>query len=179
MGQHLPRLDPGLAAKLAPGVVGGEAVISAPLDVEADQVEAEVLVLLLEQVLGQLGGEGRVQLLGLLGSQATHEGLQRLVVVQLIGGELGLGQGDGLDLAPKQIVAVDSACYQAVPEPEKSTYVIQKFKNMTDLKAAVANTLVMPGLTSWEYLLVKPWAAGVMSFVSMYSSPRMMGSHSV
>ena len=56
----------------APGV-GSQAVVPAPLDVEADQVQTKVLVLLLEQVLGQLGGEGRVELLGALGGQATHE----------------------------------------------------------------------------------------------------------
>ena len=114
LGQHLPGLDPGLAAQLAPGVVGSEAVVPASLNVEADQVEAEALVLLLEQVLGQLGGECGVQLLGLLGGQAADEGLECLVVVELVRGELGLCQGHGLDLAPEQIEAVDGPGDQAV-----------------------------------------------------------------
>ena len=47
---------------MAPGV-RSQAMVPAPLDVEADQVEAELLVVLLEQVLRQLGGQVRVHLL--------------------------------------------------------------------------------------------------------------------
>ena len=54
----------------------------------AHQVQAEALALLLEEVLGQLGREGGVQLLRVLRGQPAHVRLQRLVVVQLVPAEL-------------------------------------------------------------------------------------------
>ena len=52
------------AAPLAPPVVGGHAVLPAPLDVEGGQVEAELLARLLEEVVLHLGGHRVVERLG-------------------------------------------------------------------------------------------------------------------
>ena len=92
-------------------------MVPASLDVEADQVEAKLLPVLLEQVVRQLGGEGGVQLLRLLGGQTSDEGLHGVVVIKIIRGELGLGQGDGFDSATKYIVALYCSRYQTVAKP--------------------------------------------------------------
>ena len=73
-------------------------MVPAPLNVETDQIHPKLLLVLLEQVLRQLAGEEGVQLLGLLGGQAPYEGLQGQVVVQVVGCELRLSQGDRFHL---------------------------------------------------------------------------------
>ena len=51
-----------MAAEFPPGVVRGQAMISASLNVEADKVQAKLLPVLLEQMVRQLGREGSVKL---------------------------------------------------------------------------------------------------------------------
>ena len=48
-----------------------------------------------------------------------------------------------------------------------------------NLKAAVAKELRMVGLMVESYLLLYPARTGRMSSSSMYSTPRMIGSHSL
>jgi len=86
-------------------------VVPAPLDVEADQVEAELLMVLLEQVLRQLGGQVRVHLLmkvilvfqcstylGLLCRQTSGKVLKGQVVVQIVGSKLSFPEVNRLCL---------------------------------------------------------------------------------
>ena len=58
---------------------------------------------------GQLVGERRVELLRGLDGQAADEPLDGEVVVQLVGGELGLGEGKGLPPGPARVVALDES----------------------------------------------------------------------
>ena len=92
-------------------------MVPASLDVETDEVQTKLLPVLLEQVVRQLGREGGVQLLGLLGGEASHEGLHGVVVIEVVRGELGLGQGDRLDSATKYVVALYRPGYQTVAKP--------------------------------------------------------------
>lgn len=87
------------------------------LDVETHQVQPELLPVLLEQMVRQLGGEGSVQLLRLLGGQTPHEGLHRVVVIQVVRGKLGLSEGHRLQPAAKYVEALNSSRYQTVSEP--------------------------------------------------------------
>ena len=111
LGGGLEEMDwIGQVALPAPGV-GSQAVVPAPLDVEADQVEAELLMVLLEQVLRQLGGQVRVHLLkkvilvfqsstylGLLRRQTSGKVLKGQVVVQIVGSKLSFPEVNRLCL---------------------------------------------------------------------------------
>ena len=60
-------MDTAQAAELPEGVIAGQTVVSAPLDVEGDEVHPEALVLGLEQVVGDLLREDVVESLSGLG----------------------------------------------------------------------------------------------------------------
>ena len=85
-------LDPLEAAELPERVIAGQAVISAPLDVEGHKVESEAAVLGLEQVVCHLLREDVVELLSGLGGESHQELVQLARSIDQAGVEECVGE---------------------------------------------------------------------------------------
>ena len=116
--QVIPVTGPGQSAELAEGVVAGNAVVATALHVERRQIRAPVVLLLLEQVVGQLLGHGLVDGLRHL----VHETGQVLVagaaLVHVERPQQHLGQTSGADVLMRHAPTFDGRRNERVAEPE-------------------------------------------------------------
>ena len=116
---HLPAVEvsPGEDLQLPP-VVAGHPVLAAPVHVDGGQVHPELLPRLLEQVVGDLLGDGVVHGLGHLVEEAAQVLVRPARPVQVVGLLQELAQLLAACVAVRRAPPLHRARQQGVPEPE-------------------------------------------------------------
>ena len=117
--QHLlPALEGLEAAELSPPVVAGQAVLTTALHVEGSQIETELLAGLLEEVVGDLLGDGVVVGLGNLVDHAHDVAVQPAALVQIVRLLQEFVESLRSDVAVGLAPALEGGREQGVSEPK-------------------------------------------------------------